>query len=142
MKAFISYSHADRKHKNKLLQFLKPLTIKFNLELFDDGEILPGEKWEKRIWTEFDNSRIVFVLISADFLASEFCLDKEFKRAIGRHRNGKVVVVPIILSQCLWQAVPQLAELKAVPEDGEPIRNSRFRSLDKGYTNAMNGINK
>src|SRR5205807_2283226 len=142
MKAFISYCHADRDLMTKFRGHLTPLERKFGLTVFSDQEILPGAQWEKWIWDEFERSEIVFVLVSVEFIKSNFCFNREFRKAITRHKKKEAVVVPVILSPCAWQNVRELSQLKALPDDGEPIRGGRFRVLDKGFLNAMNGINK
>lgn len=142
MKAFISYSRKDRKDKEKFLKQLMPIREKFGLDVFHDQTVLPGEEWEQRIWKEFEESQIVFVLISDEFLNSNFCYKKEFERAIVRHEKKQIVVVPIILKTCLWKEIRQLAKLAALPDGGEPVHGGRFKSLDAGFANAIAGIDQ
>jgi len=142
MKAFISYSRQDRSLKEKFRHHLKCIEDKFTLTIFDDGEILPGEEWEKRIWEEFDKSNIIFFLITSNFISSDFCLKLEFKRAIDRHKKGKVIVIPIILSPCGWKNITGLENIQVLPDNGNPIRSKSFKSQDAGFNNVINGLNK
>ena len=142
MKVFISYSRSDLKHKNKFRMHLAPLVDKYGLTVFDDRAILAGDEWEKRIWSEFGSSKVIILLISANFLSSEFCLKKEFAKAMIRHEKKRAVVVPVILSSRGWRSVEGLAKLQALPDGGEPIHGGKFRPIDKGFANAITEINK
>lgn len=82
MKAFISYSRSDHALKAKLRKFLRPIEDSFGLSIFDDQGILPGEEWEDRIWKEFDSSQIIILIVTENFLSSEFCLKE---RVCSRH---------------------------------------------------------
>jgi len=142
MKAFISYSRQDRVLKDKFRHHLKSIEGKFSLSVFDDGVILPGEEWEKRIWEEFNKSNIIFFLISSYFINSDFCLNLEFKKAIEKHRQGKAIVIPIILSPCGWKNIPCLDKIQVLPDNGHPVRSKKFESQDMAFSNVINGINK
>lgn len=142
MKCFISYSRKDQRLKEKIRNHLRQLEASFGLEIWDDGGILPGEHWEKRIWLEFERSQIVFVLVTENFLTSEFCLKKEFKRAVERHRNGEVSIVPIIVTDCEWRAIDDLRTLQVLPIGGHAITGGRFRPQAAGYSNVIAEVRK
>lgn len=142
MKAFISYCRRDLSIMKQFRKHLKPMEEKFGLRIFSDRDIQPGEEWETRIWKEFDQSNIIFILVSVDFLNSEFCYKLEFRRAIERHHNGEAIVVPIIVRHCDWKDIPELAQLQVLPDEAEPIRGGRFKSQDQALANVLNGINK
>ncbi len=142
MKSFISYARLDVAMKEKFRRHLKPLEEPFGLHIFDDQAILPGEDWEKTIWAEFEASEIIFVLISVNFINSEFCLHKEFKNAVKRHKAGKVTIVPIILKSCDWQSIESLKSIQVLPDKGKPISGGGFKNHDLGFTSVMSEIKK
>lgn len=96
-RAFISYSHADdalRAEFNKHLSLLRRQGL---LELWSDHRIPAGGEFDKQISAELEAADIVILLISPDFMASDYCYGIEMKRAMERHRAGSAVVIPIIL---------------------------------------------
>lgn len=142
MKCFISYSHCDKKYKNKFIKHLKPLEQSYGLKIFDDSAIRPGEEWESAIWKEFDASDFVFLLISIDFINSDFCMRKEFTKAIQMHEKGIVTVIPIILKECAWQEIESLSKLKTLPQDGDPVVGGSFKTQDTALSSIMQELRK
>lgn len=133
MKAFISYTKADEKLKIKFRKHLKTTIDKHNLVIFDDHAIKPGETWEKRIWDEFNDSEIIFLLISIDFLNSDFCFNKELKKAIEKHNKKTATVIPVILKSCHWSSIEGLGSIQALPRGGHII-GGKFANQDIAFT--------
>ena len=79
-KVFISYSHKDEAYRERLTTFLKIFGLTAVFSTWDDGEIHPSEDWRARIQTAMDEAQIAVLLISADFLASDFIQDHEIPR--------------------------------------------------------------
>src|SRR5436190_15555151 len=103
LKVFISYS---RKDMNLLQEFNAQLATLRHLDLIEswtDNEVAPGEEWEPEIWAHFNAADIVILLISADFLNSYYCYQKEFEAAEQRHRRKEVTLLPIIIRACDWK---------------------------------------
>lgn len=118
--AFVSYSHADAKLKSELLKHLSPL-VRLNLvSHWHDGEIKPGDHWEKAIADKLTSAKLVLLLISSDFIASDFCYDKELGVALERDKNKTARVLPVILRPCLWSELP-FGELQATPPAVKPV---------------------
>ena len=127
MKAFISYSRKDKIVKNKFIKHMKPVADKHGISLWDDSEILPGQKWEERIWREFNSCKLIIMFISVEFLSSEFCMTQEFKRALKRHHQRKAILIPIIVEDCSWQAIDGLSNLQVLPGHNKTVK--------RGYKN-------
>lgn len=138
LKFFISYSHIDIKYKKDFLQQLKTLEVTHNIEVWHDGEILPGEKAKQEIIENLYASDVVLLFVSPNFLASDFCREIELKEAIQRHYEGKCIVIPVILSECEIDESLPFASLMRVPEDGKPIQ--KFHRYNDGYVNAVRRI--
>lgn len=81
---------------------------------------MAGEDWNDQIDEHINNSELVLLLISPDFMNSDYCYKIELRRAMERHTSGQSRVVPIILKPCDWKTAP-FASLQAVPKDGKPI---------------------
>ena len=131
LKLLYSYSHRDAKLRNELDMHLRLLERQDIISGWHDREISPGADWRKDILQELESADIILLLVSAEFLASDFCYGVEMKRALERHAAGTARVVPIILSPCDWQESP-LGELQALPEDAHPVilRRPRAKSWD------------
>lgn len=134
---FISYSHKDERDRLKLEDHLKILQRLGFINTWSDRKITAGAEWKDQIDDNLNNSRIILMLISSNFLASDYCYDIEMTTALQRHENKEVVAIPIILRECLWQMGP-FAKLQALPVDGKPIQ--KFTRKDEAYANIARAI--
>ncbi|MBV9123959.1 MAG: toll/interleukin-1 receptor domain-containing protein, partial [Planctomycetes bacterium] len=80
-KVFISYAHEDRLLCEQLKKQLGPLEHSVEITIWQDQEILPGGSWSKEINDHLDEADLILLLVSADFIASEYCWDKEVRKA-------------------------------------------------------------
>jgi internalin A len=94
---FYSYSHKDEDHQAELEIHLTLLKRKGLLETWSDRKITPGQEWAGEIDKALERADIILFLISADFIASNYCFDIEMKRALERHNSGDATVIPIIV---------------------------------------------
>jgi hypothetical protein len=117
---FISYAHEDRSFKDTLLIHLAVLMRRHLIESWDDSLIEVGSDWRAAIEKALDTCNLALLLVSPDFLASEFIHSVELKRVLDRREREGIRVVPIILRPCLWTSEP-IGTLQALPEDGTPI---------------------
>ncbi len=85
LKLFISYSSKDRVHRETLSTFLAPLVRQGVLEVWHDRMIEPGEEWDALIATKLNEADLIMLLVSADFLNSDYCYENEMKSALARH---------------------------------------------------------
>jgi hypothetical protein len=115
-----SYAHEDEKMRDDLEKHLSSLKRQERIECWHDRKIVAGAKWGEAISTYLDKANIILLLISKDFIASDYCNTVELKRALERHKKGEVRVIPVILRPCDWGDEP-FAELQAVPKDAKPI---------------------
>lgn len=121
MRVFISYSHRDAASLERLHVHLATLLREGRIHTWFDREILGGDNIDDEIKRELEAAGLFLLLISPDFIASDYCVEQEMRRALERHDAGSARVVPIILQPCDWASIPSLRRLKALPKDGNPI---------------------
>lgn len=137
LSVFISYSHADESLKAELVKHLVPLQRLNLIDAWNDQKITPGDDWAKSISKTLEAADIVLLLVSIDFINSNYCYDIELEKALELHQQQKSVVVPVILRSCLWQRTP-FAKLQALPKDGKAIKS--FPDIDDALTGVADGI--
>ncbi len=140
MKAFISYSHRDTDALVRLHVHLANLQREGQIDTWYDREILAGDVLDDEINRELETADIFLLMVSPDFIASNYCVDQEMQRALERHAAQEARVVPIIVEPCDWAAMPQLRRLKAVPKDGLPI--SEWTNDNTAYLDVVQEIRR
>jgi TIR domain len=128
---FISYSHKDENHRDKLVAHLRPAERDGVLKIWYDRKISPGSEWAAVISKEIDSARIILLLISIDFCNSKYCYEIEMERALARHDSNEARVIPVILRPSDWKSSP-FGKLGALPRDGKPVVTYPLR--DAAYT--------
>ena len=114
-KIFVSYSHADEKWKDRLVKHLKVIQNQNQQSVWDDSQILAGGRWRKEIETVINAADGAILLISADFLTSEFILKQEVPRLLKRWENDEIKIFPLIVEHCAWDQVDWLNKLRLDP---------------------------
>jgi hypothetical protein len=103
--------------------------------------IAPGEHLYDEIDTHLEVAKIVLLLVSSDFIASDYCYAEEMRRALLRHERGLARVIPIIVRPVDWKGAP-FASLKMLPKDGKAAtswsnRDEAFRDIAVGIRTAI-----
>lgn len=130
LKCFYSYSHQDRESRKKLSDYLAPLRQKNKIVEWYDRDIEPGTNWNNEINDKINSADLIFFLISAEFLASEYSFSVEVELAFNRLKNKGVKIVPILIKPCLWDQ-SRFSELQIIPRDAKPI--SSWTSPEDAY---------
>ncbi len=136
---FYSYTHSDERYRNKLETHLSNLKRQGLISEWHDRKITGGTEWRGQIDMQLEAARVILLLVSADFIHSEFCYSVELKRALERHESGEARVIPIIVRPCDWHSA-LFGKLQALPKDGKAITD--WRPHDKAYLNISEGIRK
>jgi hypothetical protein len=139
MKLFFSYAHKDEPLRDELAKHLSLLKRQNIITDWHDRNITAGTNWAQAIDDNLDIANIILLLISSDFLASDYCYDKEMTRALEHHNQGTARVIPIILRPCDWHSAP-FGKLQALPKDAKPI--TQWSDQDAAFTNIAQGIRK
>lgn len=95
---FISYSHRDREWLDRLNVHLRPLVREGALVVWDDTKIPSGAAWEREIETALATAKVAILLISADFLASDFVAGSEIPPLLAAARDDGAIILPLIVS--------------------------------------------
>jgi hypothetical protein len=117
---FFSYSHVDEALRDQVETQLALLKRQGVIETWHDRRIGAGEEFAGAIEQHVETDDIILLLVSADFIASDYCYDIEMKRAMERHAAGEAIVVPVILRACDWHGAP-FGKLNATPPNGTPV---------------------
>src|SRR6266568_9648597 len=134
---FISYSHKDRALRDELEIHLSTIKRQDIISSWYDGDISPGAEWEPQIMERLTSTQLILLLISADFIHSDFCYSIEMKQAIDRHHAGEVRVIPIVLRPTDWQGAP-FDKLKMLPTDAKAVTS--WTTHDDAFTDIVRGI--
>ncbi|MHB1400679.1 MAG: toll/interleukin-1 receptor domain-containing protein, partial [Trichloromonadaceae bacterium] len=129
-KVFFSYSHRDEVLRDELEKHLSILRRQGFIEVWHDRRIGAGGELAREISQNLETADVILLLVSSDFLSSDYCYDIEMKRAMERHSAEEARVIPVILRPCDWHDAP-FGKLLATPPDGKPV--TRFPTLDDAF---------
>jgi hypothetical protein len=127
---FFSYSHKDETLRNQLETHLSMLKRQGLIEAWHDRRIAPGADLDSEIGAQLESADVILLLVSPDFLASDYCYNREMARSIERHEAGEAAVIPVILRPCDWHGAP-FGGLLATPTDGKPI--TTWPNIDEAF---------
>ncbi|MCI0662643.1 MAG: toll/interleukin-1 receptor domain-containing protein [Acidobacteria bacterium] len=136
---FYSYSHEDEILRVKLEKHLSVLRRNGMIKGWHDRNISAGTEWKDSISEHLESARVILLLVSSDFLASDYCYDKEMMRAMERHEKGSARVIPVILRKCDWQDAP-FGKLQALPKDAKPVKS--WGDIDEALVDVVTGLRR
>ena len=99
----------------------------------------PVAELDADIAVQLESCELFLLLVSPDFLASDYCVEREMERALERHRAGGARVIPIIIEPCEWARTP-LRSLKALPRDGVPV--SEWPNQNRAYLDVVQELRR
>ena len=115
-----SFPHKDEALRDHLEVALKTLQRQGLVEAWHDRRIVAGDPVDGRISKELERADVILLLVSPDFIASDYCYDLETRRAMERHQSGTARVIPVILRPCDWHPTP-FGKLLTTPKDGKAV---------------------
>ena len=118
---FISYSHKDREYLERLQVHLKPLEEAGLIEVWDDTRIKAGDKWKSSIESALRRAAVAILLISADFLASEFIVKNELPPLLRAAEQKGTVVLPLVVKPSRFVRDPNLSVFQALNDPAKPV---------------------
>jgi tetratricopeptide (TPR) repeat protein len=139
VEVFCCYCHADETWLQKLEVHLSLLKRQGLISLWYDRLIIPGADWTKSIDTHLETTSVILLLVSADFLASDYCYGIEMRRALERHQANEARIVPILLRPVDWKGAP-FAHLQTLPTNAKAI--STWSNQDEAFTDIVTAIRR
>ena len=139
VKLFYSYSHKDEGFREELENHLSILRRRGVITDWHDRKIGAGREWEGEIHEHLNTAHIILLLVSSDFLASDYCYDVEMSRAMERHIADEARVIPVILRPVDWEGAP-FGRFNALPRNGKAV--TLWENQDEAFTNIARGIRK
>lgn len=117
---FFSYCHADEVLRDQLEKQLAMLKRQGVIDSWHDRRIGAGQEIDAAIDEHINSDEIILLLVSPDFIASDYCYNIEMARAMERHNAKEAIVIPVILRACDWHHAP-FGKLLGTPQDGKPV---------------------
>jgi hypothetical protein len=148
-RVFISYSHKNQAWLERLQVHLAPLARTNRQLLWDDTRIAPGKTWKTEIEEAMASAKVAVLLVSADFLASEFIMDKELPRLLAAASNEGAVILPVIVSPCRFNETSTLSPFQSVNSPKRPLcamdefeREDTFYRVSVAVEAALEGVHR
>jgi hypothetical protein len=139
VRLFISYSHKDDDWRKEFEPQLAPLKRQGFIEVWHDRRISAGQEWADAIDDNLETAQVILLFISPDFVASDYCYDREMKRALERHHQKQTRVIPVIVRPTDWTSLP-FSKLQALPPDNKAV--TTWANRDEAWLNVAQGIRK
>jgi TIR domain/CHAT domain len=137
VEVFFSYSHQDEKLRDELEKHLSLLKRQGVITGWHDRQISAGKEWSHEIDSHLDTAKVILLLVSSAFIASNYCWDVEVTRAMERHEKREARVIPIILKPVDWKSAP-FAKLQALPKDAKAV--TKWGNRDEAFVSITQGI--
>lgn len=138
--AVISYSHQDEVWMRRLLTHLKPFEVLGMLWVFSDAAISAGIAFRGEILKAIDSAQVAVLLVSADFLSSDFIHEVELPRILERHRAGELQILPVLVQEVAWDWIPWLREMQMRPWNAIPLAARNHTGREKELAQVVREI--
>jgi formylglycine-generating enzyme required for sulfatase activity len=140
LKLFISYSHKDQEQLDELLKYLKNLVDNGKIEPWTDRLLEIGSSWDSVIKDNLSSADIIILLISVEFINSDYITTTELVATKKRHDDNTAKVIPILLSHCEFSDY-WFSAIQGLPEDMVPLSEFKEKNeKSKAYTNVVKKI--
>jgi hypothetical protein len=139
VRVFLSYSHADEALRDKFETHLAMLKREGQIDVWHDRELVVGDHLNDEISEYLETADLIVLLVSADFLASYYCYEREMRRALERADAGVARIAPVILRACDWQSTP-FAKYVLTPTDAKPI--VEHPDIDAAFLQVVNELRR
>ena len=142
LKLFVSYSRKDKEQLDELVKYLRPLVDAGKVAPWTDRLIEIGTAWDPAIKESLQSADIILLLVSSDFLDTDYISSIELVDARRRHEENAAVVIPILLSHC-YHANYWFSEIQGLPEGFVPLSDAEAKGKNeksRAYTHVVNKI--
>lgn len=134
---FFSYSHKDEEFRDEIETHLALLHRNNIISSWHFRKITAGKEPVSEIDTAIKSADIILLLISSDFIASDYCYENELKTAMQRHEAHQAIIIPIIIRPTDWSQTP-FSKLQCLPEGIKAV--STWENRDEAWLNVVNGV--
>jgi hypothetical protein len=134
---FYAYAEEDEKFRIQLENHLSLLKREGIISSWHFRMLIGGDEWRGEIDHNINNSQIILLLISSDFISSDYCYDVEMRTAMQLHNSQKARVIPVILRPVDWQTSP-FSKLQALPTGAKPV--TKWSNQDEAFSDVAQGI--
>jgi hypothetical protein len=146
IRIFCSYAHKDERLRAAMEPHFALLRREGVATFWTDHEIYAGTDWASQIDRNLQTANIILLLLSANFINSDYCYDIELKLAVARHVAGEAVIVPIVLQPCGWERlrVPceggefSIGSVQALPAGARPV--TKWGRRQEAFANIAEGV--
>lgn len=118
---FVSYSHQDDGWLKRLKVHLAPLERAGLIDPWADTQIEAGQRWRNEIETALSAAKIAILLVSPDFLTSNFIRDSELPPLMAAAAVDGATILPVVVEPCLYRETPELEPYQSVNSPEEPL---------------------
>jgi serine/threonine protein kinase len=139
---FISYSHEDEDEKEALLTHLRVLAKGGLIDLWSDDQIGAGVTWHREVEEATARADVAILLISANYLTSDFIVDEQIPKLLQRRKNEGLTIFPVIARACAWTAVDWLKQMEIRPKHGQPVWREGGRYAHEELASIVGEIEK
>ncbi|GER89778.1 hypothetical protein KDW_39400 [Dictyobacter vulcani] len=137
VEVFISYAHEDEDFVKALDKHMSNLRRQKLISSWYDRDITAGDVWAEEIEARLNRAALILLLISSDFIYSDYCYDIEMARAMERAKRKEAHVIPVVVRPCDWKGTP-FAGLQALPTRGKAV--STWSNRDEAFLDIVQGI--
>jgi len=134
-KVFISYSHLDKEYLNDIQRHFKPFLN--HIDYWDDTKILPGQKWKDEIKNAIDKCKVAILLLSTDFLGSDFISTDELPPLLKAAEENGAVILIVIVKPCLFEDFEALNKYQAMNPPNRPVLKMDYTEKEDLYVNIV-----
>ncbi len=136
---FCSYATKDRSFYEQLATHLSIMSREKIINQWYAREIEAGYDWREMVSKELEEASIILILVSSDYLASDYAYSQEMDYGLKKHEKGESRVIPIIVRPVDWSSVP-FSRLQALPRNAKPI--STWENTDEAFVDIVSSIRR
>lgn len=134
-KVFISYSHLDKEYLTDIQRHFKPFLNQ--IDFWDDSKIQPGQKWKNEIRNAIDETKVAILLLSTDFLGSDFITSNELPPLLESAEKDGTVILIVILKPCLFEEFYELNQFQAMNPPNHPVSKMDINEREELFVNLV-----
>lgn len=139
-KVFVSYNHSDKQYLNDIQRHFKP--FKNKIDFWDDSRIEPGKKWKEEIRKAILETKVAILLVSTDFLGSDFISTDELPPLLEAAEKEGAVILLVILKPCLFEEFDDLNQFQAMNPPNRPVSKMDENEKEELFVNLVRQTRK